>query len=39
MSFRIKKAIRLVSFSLLNVLLVLTCYNLGLFLGELLQKM
>lgn len=39
MSFRIKKTVKLVSLSLLDVLLVLTCYNLGLFLGELLQKM
>ena len=39
MSLRVKRCIRLVGFSLLNVILVLTFYNFGLFLGEMLQKM
>ncbi len=39
MSLRVKRFIRLVSLSLLNVILVLTFYNFGLFLGEMLQKM
>ena len=39
MSLRVKRFIRLVGFSLLNVILVLTFYNFGLFLGEMLQKM
>ena len=39
MSLRVKRFIRLVSLSLLNVILVLTFYNFGLFLVEMLQKM
>ena len=39
MSLRIKKLVKLISFSLINVILVLTFYNFGLFLGEMLQKM
>ena len=38
MSLRIKRYVKLISFSLLNVIMVLTFYNFGIFLGEILQN-
>ena len=38
MSLRVKRYVKLISFSLLNVILVLTFYNFGIFLGEILQN-
>ena len=39
MSLRVKRCVKLICFSLLNVIMVLTFYNFGIFLGEMLQKM
>ena len=38
MSFRIKKASKVIFISFINVIFVLAFYNLGLFLGEIFQK-
>lgn len=39
MSLRIRKMIRIVLIGIINCLLVLTFYNLGLILGQIIQKM
>ena len=39
MSFRLKRISKLVILGIFNVFIVLTFYNLGLFLGQMLQKL
>lgn len=38
MSLRIKRYVKLISFSIINAITVLTFYNFGIFLGKILQN-